>query len=64
MVTRFSRNTIRGGFEMTVREELEQAVERAIDALNDFDGEAEVEAEPIEQDADMEEWAQPVMLAW
>ena len=46
---------------MNVREELEQAVERAIDALNALDGDAEAEdigeAEPS---GEPEEWLQPV----
>jgi len=48
---------------MTVREELEQAVERAIVALDAFDGDAE--AEPIDErepDTDFETRQQPVTL--
>jgi len=48
---------------MTVREELEQAVERAIDALNALDGDAEAEREEAEQDADAEVWIQPASLS-
>jgi len=46
---------------MTVREELEQAVERAIDALNALDGDAEVEdISEAEPPGEAEEWVQPV----
>jgi len=48
---------------VTVREELENAVERAIDALNAFDG--DVEAEDIgeaEPSGEAEACAQPVAL--
>jgi len=48
---------------MTVRERLEQAVERAIAALDAYDGDPETE--PIdarESDTDFETWQQPATL--
>lgn len=48
---------------MTVREQLEDAVERAIDALDAFDG--DTEAEPVDErepDTDAETWEQAVTL--
>jgi len=48
---------------MTVREELEQAVERAIDALNAFDGDAEAEdIGETEPSSEAEDWVQPSIL--
>ena len=48
---------------MTIRERLEQAVERAIDALNAYDGDAEAEDEnDAEPSAEAEEWTQPASL--
>jgi len=48
---------------MTVREELEQAVERAIDALNELDGDAEAERDyDGEEGAEGEAWVQSVSL--
>ena len=49
---------------MTVREQLEDAVERAIDALNAFDGDAEAEdSGDAEPSADREHWTQPANLS-
>ena len=48
---------------MTIREKLEHAVERAIDALDAFDRDPEAEAEhDAEPSADREYWTQPVSL--
>ena len=47
---------------MTVREKLEAAVERAIDALNSYDGDPEAEAEPPEPSGEWEAWEQPAGL--
>ena len=47
---------------MTVREKLEAAVERAIDALDAFDRDPEAEAEPPEPSGEWEAWEQPGAL--